>query len=121
MLASLHGDIDQILQTKHPVEIEALLDTQPCKENKCVLVEGAPGVGKTTLSWEVCRRWSEGELFQQYNLVLLLRLRDETVQRATTLRDFISYMWDTEVDVERRHRELLQHLESSNGKHTLII
>ena len=43
------------------------------------------------------------------------------MQRATTLKDFISYMWDVEVEAERRHTELLQHLESSKGKHTFII
>ena len=69
MLATLHGNVDQILETKAPVKIEAILDNQP----HCVLVEGAPGVGKTTLSWEICKRWARGELFQQYLVVMLLR------------------------------------------------
>ena len=52
-----------------------------------VLIRGAPGVGKTTLSWELCRRWSRGELWTDYSLVLLLRLRDENVQAASSVND----------------------------------
>ena len=59
---------------------------------KLVLIKGAPGVGKTTLSWELCRRWSRGELWTDYFLVVLLRLRDENIQTAaTTLSDLFQY------------------------------
>ncbi|XP_064389758.1 NACHT, LRR and PYD domains-containing protein 10-like [Halichondria panicea] len=54
---------------------------------KLVLIKGAPGVGKTTLSWEMCRRWANGELWTKYSLVVLLRLRDEDTQSAKHLTD----------------------------------
>ena len=56
---------------------------------KLILVEGAPGVGKLTIAWEFCRRWERGEIAQQYKLVLLLRLRDERVIKAQSLRDLL--------------------------------
>ena len=74
MLETLNKGVDTILETKAPVCIEQLLDTKPGEKQECVLVEGAPGVGKTTLSWEVCKRWAAGNLFKQYSLLLLLRL-----------------------------------------------
>ena len=117
MLATLHGDVDQILEKKAPVNIESLLDTQPGKKQQCVLVEGAPGVGKTTLVWEVCKRWGEGKLFQQYSLVMLLRLRDAAVQRAQTIKDFVCYMYD----VQKRQEDIAQYIEDSYGKDTLVI
>ena len=52
---------------------------------KLVLIKGAPGVGKTTLSWELCRRWSGGDFWTDYSLVILLQLRDENIQKATRL------------------------------------
>ena len=86
----------------------------------CVLVEGAPGVGKTTLSWEICKRWARGELFQQYAVVMLLRLRDRTVQNAKSIMDLIHYMYVNE-DNEGLRTNISQHIEQTKGKDTLII
>ncbi len=55
------------------------------KFSKLVVIKGAPGGGKTTLSWELCRRWANGEVWTDYSLVVLLRLRDENVQEAFNL------------------------------------
>ena len=55
---------------------------------QCILVEGAPGVGKSTFTWKLCQQWSKGKILQQYRLVVLLRLREKRVretQRASDL------------------------------------
>ncbi len=57
------------------------------KFSKLVVIKGAPGGGKTTLSWELCRRWYNGEVWTDYSLVVLLRLRDENVREAVELVD----------------------------------
>ena len=115
MLATLNKGVDTILQTKAPVSIEQLMDTKPGIKQKCILVEGAPGVGKTTLSWEVCKRWAEGNLFKQYSLLLLLRLRDERVQNAVTIKDLVLYPY------EERLEDITQYLKDTNGTNTLIL
>ena len=62
---------------------------------KMVLVEGAPGIGKSTLAWELCRKWEEFSCMQQYSLVVLLRLREEEVQKIGSVRQlFFSYESD---------------------------
>ena len=86
MLATLHGGVDQIVDIKSPIEIGEILSShaQLGKTLQCVLVEGAPGVGKTTLAWEASKQWGKGvNLFQQFAIVMLLRLRDQMVQNAT--------------------------------------
>ena len=115
MLATLNKGVDTILETKVPVEIEQLMDTKPGVKQQCVLVEGAPGVGKTTLSWEICKRWSEGNLFMQYTLVFLLRLRDDTLQSAKTVKDLVLYVY------EEWSKANTQFLVETSGKNTLII
>ena len=115
MLATLNKGVDTILETKAPVEIEQLMDTKPGIKQQCVLVEGAPGVGKTTLSWEICKRWSEGNLFKQYSLILLLRLRDQSVQSAQTLKDLVLYPY------HERSEAITQHLKDTEGTNTLIL
>ena len=52
---------------------------------KLVLVEGAPGIGKSTFAWELCRKWEEFSCMQQYSLVILLRLREEEVQKIANI------------------------------------
>ena len=42
------------------------------RAHKCVLVEGAPGVGKTTLAWQICHRWAKGELINSIVHLLIL-------------------------------------------------
>jgi len=79
---TFHGKIPQI---KEQISMEDVL--KPCGSEKLrfVLVEGPPGVGKSTFVWELCKRWDELEALKQYSLVVLLRLRDEGVQKATSL------------------------------------
>ena len=50
-----------------------------------VLIEGAPGVGKTTFAWHQCRQWAEGKLLQAYSIVLLLPLRDNNIRQISSL------------------------------------
>ena len=71
---------DSITAYKKEIELAELLspvetpDSKPPKEPK-VLMDGAPGVGKTTLAIKACREWAEGRLFQKYDLVILVSLR----------------------------------------------
>ena len=56
-----------------------------------------------------------GNLFEQYSLLLLLRLRDERVQNAAALRDLVLYPHEEELE------GIAQYLKSTNGTHTLIL
>ena len=54
-------------------------------------MEGAPGIGKSTFAWNLCNKWAERKLLQQYQLVVLLRLRDKSVQAAKNISDLFQY------------------------------
>ena len=82
---TLQGDIDQILQVKKPIEIDDILKADD--EVRLVVVEGAPGIGKSTLAWELCRQWPTLESLKRFSLVVLIRLREEGVQSATDISD----------------------------------
>ena len=116
MLSTLNKGISTILESKAPVTMEQLMDTKPgIKQHHCILVEGAPGVGKTTLSWEICKRWAMGYLYKEYSLILLLMLRDETVQNAETVKDLILYPF------KERLQQIALYVRATAGRHTLII
>ena len=82
---TLRGDIDQILQVKKPIEMDNILKADD--KVRLVVVEGAPGIGKSTLAWELCRQWPTLESLKRFSLVVLLRLREEGVQSATDISD----------------------------------
>lgn len=87
----LQGNIDQILREKSPLEIAAIFEPQHDQKRKFILVEGAPGVGKSTFAWELCRRWDVMEVLRKYSLVVLVRLCDEGIHQATSLAGFFDY------------------------------
>ena len=110
------GDVDIVHGKKWPINFNGIAAGVPDIGGKrVVLVEGAPGVGKSTFAWEYCRRWERGEIAQQYQLVLLLRLRDERMSKAKTLRDLIMH------DSENVRQAVTADLEQSHGSKTLIL
>ena len=104
---TLQGDIDTILKAKQPITMEDVLKDN---DTRLVVVEGAPGIGKSTLAWELCRQWPTLESLKRFSLVVLLRLREERVQRAKAISDLL-YHRNTELcrcvgeEVERRDGE----------------
>ena len=89
-LKCFHGLNGEILHEKAPIALDHILrpgeDGRPVR---CVLVEGAPGIGKSTMAWEVCHKWEELESVKQYDLVVLVRLREKKVQKACRLEDLL--------------------------------
>ena len=61
-----------------------------------VLVEGDAGIGKTTLCISVSEDWANGKLFQQFELVLLLPLRMNTVTSAGSLPKLLQLLYGCE-------------------------
>ena len=86
---TLHRGVDEILESKVPLELDSLLTVG----TRLVLVEGPPGMGKSTLCWELCRKWKSLKSLQHYKIILLLKLRERRVQEATSL-DEIFYHYD---------------------------
>ena len=107
---SLHGLTEEILREKAPIALDHILkpreDGRPVR---CVLVEGAPGIGKSTLAWEVCHKWEELESVKQFKLVVLVRLREKKAQEARCLEDLLP------CDATTNMKELLATIGEGEG------
>ena len=85
---SIRGQVDDILLKKSPIKLEEIFSK--IEEGRMViLIDGAPGSGKTSLTVHVCQRWSRGELFEEFTMVILVQLRDPAVQSAKSIADLL--------------------------------
>ena len=114
----LRGQVDEIVEmTGHKeISVEEILKHTDSSESLRVVIDGPPGIGKTTLCRKLLNMWSNGTLHQQYDLVLYCPLRNSKIATATTLTDLFVCQTD-EVSVvsdwfKKRPR---------NGKGLLII
>ena len=111
---TIRGQVDDVLSKKHPIELENIFENIE-GERKVILVDGAPGCGKSTLTVHICQRWSRGELFQEFTIVILVQLRDPAVQRAQTIADLLPCR-----DDEMAH-QVASAITANDGKGVLWI
>ena len=114
--ATLRGTRDDILRTKKKIDFKHLAKMKDDEPVQLILVEGAPGIGKSTFAWEACRRWGVGKILQQYKLMVLLRLREKRVQQAKTIADLFYFSCDIQVK-----KKAIAEIESTHGAGLLLI
>ncbi len=88
--STLHGHVDDILKEKKDIDLSEIF-SYTTAERKLVLVEGAPGVGKTMLALKICELWANGKLLNdEYDLVLLVTLRRFQKKSFVELKDLLT-------------------------------
>ena len=116
----LRGDMDDVgsldieYYKKSPMKLEEVGKLSSHPQQNLVLIEGAPGVGKTTFSWEFCRKWGRGEILQDHSLLLLLPLQDNNLKAAKTLSDLF-YHPNSELQ-----QTVVQEVTSNQGQGVAI-
>ena len=114
---TLHGRVDELLRGKEKIEIGDILkpiedDNGELKPVSLVFVEGPPGIGKSSLAWELCRQWDR----TQYDLVVLFRLRNREVQGIKKVHGLFPYRYDQELQ-----RSVAKKVMDKEGKKVLFI
>ena len=85
---TIRGQVDDILQKKSPIKLKDLFKNTE-GERRMILIDGAPGSGKSTLTVHICQQWGRGELFNEFTVVILVQLRDPKVQSAQSITDLL--------------------------------
>jgi len=114
-LSSSHSrvtkDINEIFKPD-----QTATDTDCDEPPKHILIEGAPGIGKTVLAKEIAYLWAKGELLKDYKLVFLAYLRDPRIHKVKSLKDFLQLFTSEEVS-----SDLLRFVKEFRGKNTAFI
>ena len=115
----LRGNIDEIscLPGNRQLKVKNLLETEePDSPTPRIVVDGPPGIGKTTLCRKLLNMWSNGTLdCQQYHIVLYCPLRNSKIVNATKLKDLFVYESPTKVS------KVIEWMLDREGDGVLII
>ena len=114
---TIAGKVDDILKKKIPIKLSQVFDKIKAGQRKMVLLEGGPGCGKSTLSLHICSEWAEGNLFKEYKQVILVKLREKSVQRATSIANLLPKKTISMGQVQ----EIEQELIACNGEGVLFV
>ena len=90
----LRGQVDKTVKLtgNKEISVEDVLQPTDSSLSLRVVIDGPPGIGKTTLCRKLLNMWSNGTLVhQQYDLVLYCPLRNSKIATATTLADLFVY------------------------------
>ena len=103
-------------------EIEEIL--APLEESKksCfVLIEGAPGIGKSVLLKEIAYRWGNKELLQKTDLVLLLSLRDPSLQQIKSVSNLLQLFYKGDENATEIVSACSEYLSKNGGKNLTLL
>ena len=107
-----HKMLDTSKATKEIEEILAPLD----KESAFILIEGAPGIGKSMLLKEIAYRWGKKQLLQNFELVLLVCLRDTSLQQIKSVGNLLQLFCKGDENATQIVSACAQYLFANGGK-----
>ena len=91
LFLQLRGNVNEIKRIKTPIAIHEVGVLPDHTVPRFILVQGGPGVGKTTLAWELCRQWSEGKVLQKWEIVVFIQLRNQFIRCAESLEQLLRH------------------------------
>ena len=119
------GKVDWIAERKKKIRYEEIFDFEATVDNSRkvsydskhfkMLIDGAPGVGKTTLCRKFCKDWGDGQILKQFSIVWLLNLRVERIAKAKSLDDLFQHY------NKKLLKKLLEHIKETGGEGNLLV
>ena len=82
-----------------------------------VLIEGAPGIGKTVLAKEIAYQWAKNELLTSKKLLLLVFLRECSQTQLRSIKELVKHVFKNDEMVP----QLINYLFKTNGEDAVII
>ena len=117
----LRGNIDKIPHFTNNkiilIDIEDVLKPNKSGQSLTVVIDGPPGIGKTTLCRKLLNMWANGQIkHEQYDLVIYCPLRYDKVAQASTLQESDLFVYESP-----KVLKVVEWMRVSEGKRLLII
>ena len=117
---SIQEALDRSVITRELTEILAPLEQS--KDPQFILIEGAPGIGKSVLLKEIAYRWGNKQLLKAFKLVLLVPLRDPTVRQVVSVSDLLRLFCNREhARAKQISTACNDYLVKNNGKGLVLL
>ena len=115
-----HEKIHKMLDTSRSSatkEIEEILaPLEKSNESAFILIEGAPGIGKSVLLKEIAYKWAKEQLLKMFKLVILISLRDPSLQRINSVSDLLHLLYKGDENATQVVSACSEYLSKNGGK-----
>ena len=120
MQQGIRSVVEQTMSGKvkgtNSMELGQILSPQnPEQQVKTVLMEGAPGIGKTAVSITICKEWTLGRLFQNFKILLLWSLKDPILHAFKSLDELFFH------DSEEITQSVAKVVKREGGRNVLFV
>ena len=104
-----HFSKDPDKETYDPIKVTEILKFHAGRgDRKVVLIEGAPGSGKSTTARYLCRLWAEGRIGEEYNIFIIIPLRALNNTDCSDFSDLLRFLFPESLK-EAAKKEISAH------------
>ena len=109
--------------TKNISEIFKPLEDTDMKTPQKILIEGAPGIGKTILSKEIAYQWARGEekILKDKKLVFLFFMRDPAIPQMKSVENLVHSFYQNDPEAKEFAVSCGKYLLATGGSELAII
>ena len=118
-----HDKFHKVLNTSRATkEIgDILAPLEEGKQSCFILIEGAPGIGKSVLLKEITYKWAKKELLQKFELVMLVCLRDPSLHQIRSVDDLLQLICMGDEHATEIVSACAQYLFANDGRSLTLL
>ena len=119
-MLDIHEKYPEVFDTSRTTkQIEDILLSS--EDTSLILIEGAPGIGKSVLLKEIAYRWAKKELLQQFELVLLVPLRDPSLQQVASVENLLRLFYKGDESAIKIVQACSEYLSKIGGENVTLL
>ena len=112
--------LDTSTPTKEITDILAPLERK--ESQSCfILIEGAPGIGKSVLLKEIAYRWGKKQVLCEFDLVLLVCLRDPSLEQIESVSDLLRLFYKGNKNANKIIEDCSDYLLNNHGQSLTLL